>query len=98
MTDPTDKAQNPPAAKAQIGVCGVGCEKCPKMKKGTCPNKATGGCIPKDNPFCKIATCAHHRGVKLCFECPAFPCETSKTGPLNYGFCQYLASRDINGL
>ena len=81
----------------KIGVCGVNMKKCPRMIKGACPNKGTG-CVPKDNPKCRIATCAHHRGVKLCFECPAFPCDITKGGPLNYGYCQYLACKDINGL
>ena len=46
----------------KIGVCGVACEKCPRMIKGACPNKETG-CVPKDNPKCRIATCAYHGGL-----------------------------------
>jgi hypothetical protein len=98
MTEPADRAQNPQTSKVTTGVCGISCEKCPRKAKGVCPNKETGGCVPKDNPHCKIATCAHHRGVKFCFECSAFPCNTSKSGPFNYGFCQWLATKDINGL
>jgi hypothetical protein len=76
----------------KIGVCGIACEKCPKMVNKTCPNKEVG-CLPKNNPFCKISTCAYGRHVRLCFECPDFPCETTKTGPISYGYCQYLTGK-----
>jgi hypothetical protein len=76
----------------KIGVCGIACEKCPKMAKGKCPS-GSEGCKPKDNKFCKIATCAFNRKVKLCFECPEFPCETTKSGPISYGYCTYLAGK-----
>jgi len=79
-----------------IGICGIACERCPRRDKDACPN-GREGCTARDNPHCRIATCAFHRGVKLCFECPAFPCDNTKTGPLNYGYCQYIACRDING-
>jgi hypothetical protein len=74
----------------RIGVCGVACEKCPRMVKGSCPN-GNQGCVPKDNEFCQVATCAYNRGVGLCFECGDFPCETTKSGPVSYGYCAYLA-------
>jgi hypothetical protein len=76
----------------KIGVCGIACEKCPRMVKGTCPNKKQG-CIAKDNKFCKISTCAFNRGIKLCFECAEFPCEITKTGPISYDYCQYISGK-----
>jgi hypothetical protein len=76
----------------KVGVCGIACEKCPRMAKGICPNGATG-CIPKENPFCAIASCAHKKGIKLCFECAGFPCEVTKSGPVSYGYCEYLAGK-----
>ena len=41
----------------RIGVCGVACEKCPRMVAGECPSRDVG-CIPKENKFCAVATCA----------------------------------------
>ncbi|MCJ2564095.1 MAG: DUF3795 domain-containing protein [Candidatus Thermoplasmatota archaeon] len=78
----------------KIGVCGVACEKCPRRVSGGCPN-GEDGCVPKENPFCKISTCAHNKGIELCFECPEFPCETTKEGPIGYGFCQYISGKDF---
>jgi hypothetical protein len=49
----------------KIGVCGIACEKCPRRTNKTCPNGETG-CIPKENPFCKIAACVFAKGVQLC--------------------------------
>jgi len=77
----------------KIGVCGIACEKCPRMIAGNCPNQDTG-CIPRENKFCKIATCAYTRTVKLCFECAGFPCETTKSGPISYGYCTYIAGKE----
>jgi hypothetical protein len=77
----------------RIGVCGIACEKCPRMAKGNCPN-GERGCKPRETKFCKVASCAFRKGVKLCFECSEFPCETSKLGPINYGFCQYLSGSE----
>jgi hypothetical protein len=77
----------------KIGVCGIACEKCPRMTKGTCPNGETG-CTPRENRFCRIATCAAKRAVRLCFECADFPCDITKQGPIAYGYCQYLAGRE----
>jgi len=76
----------------KIGVCGIACEKCPKMTKGQCPNGETG-CQSRENKFCKIGSCAFQKGVKLCFECAEFPCETTKSGPISYGYCGYLAGK-----
>jgi len=58
----------------KIGVCGIACEKCPKMTKGICHN-GEHGCVPKENKMCKIASCAHAKAVRWCFECNQFPCE-----------------------
>jgi len=76
----------------KIGVCGIACERCPRMTNKTCPNYPNG-CTPKQNPFCKIATCAHQHNIHHCFDCPHFPCDTTKTGPISYGYCQYLAGK-----
>ena len=76
----------------KIAVCGIACEKCPRMVSGQCPN-GEAGCLPKANPFCKICSCAFEKGVGLCFECPQFPCEISKSGPISYGYCQYIAMK-----
>lgn len=73
----------------KIGICGIACEKCPKMVKGECPNGETG-CTPKENKFCKIATCAFRKGVRLCSECPEFPCKNIKSGIISYEYCQFL--------
>lgn len=77
----------------KIGVCGIACEKCPKMMKGTCPSYPVG-CEPKENPFCKVATCAYRKGVKLCFNCPDFPCETTRSGPIAFGYCTYISGKE----
>jgi hypothetical protein len=47
----------------RIGVCGIGCEKCPKMRQNKCPN-AENGCAPKENKFCKIASCAFEKKMR----------------------------------
>ena len=78
----------------KIGVCGIACEKCPRMMKGACPS-GEGGCMPKENPFCKISTCAYHKKISLCFECPEFPCETTKDGPINYRYCKFLVETSV---
>jgi hypothetical protein len=76
----------------KIGVCGIACEKCPRMTKNKCPN-GPQGCTPKHNKMCKITSCAYQKGISLCFDCPEFPCETTKIGPISYGYCQYLAEK-----
>jgi hypothetical protein len=76
----------------KIGVCGIACEKCPRMTGGLCPNGPTG-CQPRENKFCKIASCAHQKGVSLCFECAEFPCETTKSGPISFGYCGYISGK-----
>ena len=78
----------------KIGVCGIACEKCPRMAKGICPN-GEAGCQPRENRMCQIATCAFRKGVALCFECLEFPCQTTKSGPISFGYCQYLAGREF---
>ena len=77
----------------KIGVCGIACEKCPRMTKGICPN-GPAGCTPKENRFCAITTCASKKGVRLCFECAEFPCETTKSGPIAHGYCQYISGKE----
>jgi len=79
-----------------ISVCGIGCEKCPRRIQGKCPN-GEQGCFPKENKMCKIATCAFKKGVSLCFKCSEFPCETTKKGPISYGYCQYISGKDFKG-
>jgi hypothetical protein len=78
--------------KMKIGVCGIACEICPRISKGICPNETTG-CQPRENKFCKIASCAFQKGVHWCFECPEFPCETTKSGPISFGYCGYIAGK-----
>jgi len=62
------------------------------MARGACPS-GEAGCRPWENPFCKVATCAHRKGVELCFECPEFPCETTREGPIEYGYCRFIAGK-----
>ncbi|OPX83339.1 MAG: hypothetical protein A4E53_04680 [Pelotomaculum sp. PtaB.Bin104] len=76
----------------KIGVCGIACEKCPRMVKGKCPN-GDEGCKPKDNKFCKISKCAFDKNISLCFDCPEFPCETTKQGPISFGYCTYISGK-----
>lgn len=76
----------------KIGVCGIACEKCPRMVKGICPN-GMGGCTPRENKFCSISTCAFKKGARLCFECAGFPCEVTKSGPISYGYCEYITGK-----
>ena len=79
-------------SKMKIGVCGIACEQCPRMQKKMCPN-GDKGCIPRDNKFCKICSCASKKGIDLCFHCTDFPCELTKEGPISYGYCQYIAGK-----
>lgn len=78
----------------KIRVCGIACERCPIMVMGICPNGDTG-CSPKENKMCAIASCAFHKGVRLCFEYLDFPCETTKSGPISYGYCRFIAGKDF---
>ena len=77
----------------RIGVCGIGCEKCPRMVQNKCPN-GENGCTPKENKFCKIATCAFGKKIRFCFDCQEFPCEITKTGPISYGYCQFISGKE----
>jgi hypothetical protein len=77
----------------KIGVCGIACEKCPRMVRGACPN-GDKGCVPRENKFCKICSCAFDKGVRLCFECPDFPCPTTKKGPIAYDYCSYMVGKE----
>ncbi len=76
----------------KIAVCGIACEKCPRMTTGQCPN-GEAGCVPRQNRFCRICSCAFGKGIRYCFECPEFPCELTRTGPIAYGYCQYIAGK-----
>jgi hypothetical protein len=76
----------------KIGVCGIACEICPKMVKKQCP-AGENGCQARENKFCRICNCAFQKGVRFCFECKEFPCETTKSGPISYGYCTYLAGK-----
>ena len=76
----------------KIGVCGIACEKCPKMTSRTCPNYPDG-CKPKQNKFCKIATCAFENKASLCFERSEFSSEITQSGPIAFGFCRYRAGK-----
>ncbi|OPY26442.1 MAG: hypothetical protein A4E31_01506 [Methanomassiliicoccales archaeon PtaU1.Bin030] len=75
-----------------IGVCGVACEACPRRTAGKCPN-GQAGCVPRENPFCEICTCASRRGIDTCFRCLDFPCETTRKGPISHGYCQYISGK-----
>jgi hypothetical protein len=77
----------------RVGVCGIACELCPRMAKGACPHGGEG-CRPEANPYCKVASCAFERGVRTCFQCPDFPCETTKLGPISYEYCRYIAQKE----
>lgn len=77
----------------RIRVCGIACERCPRMMRGICPS-GEAGCKPKENRFCKIATCTYNKGVNLCFECTEFPCETTRLGHISYDYCQYISGRE----
>ncbi|MDD1768548.1 MAG: DUF3795 domain-containing protein [Methanomassiliicoccales archaeon] len=76
----------------KIGVCGIACEICPLMVKEKCPN-GEKGCTPKMNEFCRVSTCAFERGVRYCFECPDFPCETTRSGPISHEYCMFISGK-----
>jgi hypothetical protein len=44
--------------------------------------------------MCRIATCAYEKGISHCFACPQFPCETTKLGPISYGYCCYISGKE----
>jgi hypothetical protein len=81
-------------SETKVGVCGIACEKCPRMTSETCPNGPMG-CYPHDNKMCAIASCARRKGIEICFECPEFPCETTKSGPISYGYCTYISGKGV---
>lgn len=74
----------------KVGFCGIACELCTRMTRGTCPG-GSEGCGP--NEHCAVSTCAFERSVSTCFECEAFPCETTKSGPIDYEHCKFMAGR-----
>ncbi len=75
-----------------ISVCGIACERCPRRIQGKCP-VGEQGCIPRENKMCKICNCAYNKAIRYCFECSEFPCEFTKKGPINFGFCEYIAGK-----
>lgn len=77
----------------KIGVCGIGCEICPKMVKGVCP-VGEMGCYPRRETPCKVCSCAFEKEIEHCFACAKFPCELTKESPIAFGFCQFIASRE----
>ncbi|MBD3256504.1 MAG: hypothetical protein GF383_15520 [Candidatus Lokiarchaeota archaeon] len=74
-------------------VCGINCEICPRRVLGKCPNK-NRGCIPRENKFCEICSCAYEKSIQNCFACDEFPCELTKKGPINFEFCKYLSGKE----
>lgn len=76
----------------RIGVYGIAGEKGPRLERGPCPNGAEG-CRPKVNKFCAVATCAFRKGMCFCFECADFRCEVTKSGPVAFGYCTYIAGK-----
>jgi len=66
------------AEELKIGACGIACCKCPEFEK-------CGGCsikVPDD--VCPLPKCVDSKGIKLCFDCPEFPCEKNyKGGPID---------------
>lgn len=76
----------------KVGVCGIACEICPRMAQGKCPAGARG-CVPRNHDICPVCRCAHARGIRYCFECSEFPCETTKEGPIAYELCLYIAGK-----
>ena len=56
-----------------IGYCGVNCAACPDLAGGKCP-----GCRqtvwPEGDP-CPPVACCRKKGIKVCGQCPQFPCE-----------------------
>jgi hypothetical protein len=57
-----------------FGACGIYCELCPLYRNEKCE-----GCFKRNEwfkPPCTLVTCTTERGIKCCFECEEFPCET----------------------
>jgi len=78
----------------KIGGYGIACEVCSKMSRDECP-AGREGCVPRPNKFCAVCQCAYERGVRLCFECEEFPCQTSKAGPIAYEYCLFIAGKAV---
>lgn len=54
-----------------LSLCGLNCGLCPMLLGNHC-----GGC-GNGNQSCRIAKCSlNHGGVKYCYECIQYPCET----------------------
>ena len=73
----------------KVGVCGLFCERCPKLARKEC-----SGCAA--NETCAMPECASSKGLKLCFDCRSFPC--SKCGSLfQKGWMGFAGSRKVVG-
>ncbi|MCK7511911.1 MAG: hypothetical protein MZV70_52950 [Desulfobacterales bacterium] len=77
----------------KIGVCGIACEACPSMVRGTLPERR--GRLPaQGKPFLRDRHLRPStRACGSCFECAEFPCETTKKGPIAFGYCQYISGK-----
>jgi hypothetical protein len=63
----------------KVGVCGIACEKCPRMTGGLCPN-GEAGCVPRQNKMCQIASCAYAKGVSLVLRVQRVPMRDDEEG------------------
>jgi len=60
--------------KPIFGACGIYCELCPLFRDEKCD-----GCFKRNKwykPACQLFLCATGKGIKCCFECREFPCQT----------------------
>lgn len=55
-----------------IAYCGVNCAPCPDYTLGKCP-----GCrqTDRDDDPCMPVRCCREKGIDVCGQCDAFPCE-----------------------
>ena len=74
----------------KIGVCGIACEKCPNMQKALqIQGKSDQPAIVYIDGLERTV-----KHVDICFNCPDFPCEVTKSGPISYGYAQYIAGKE----
>ena len=60
-----------------LGKCGFYCEGCPSYLKSHC-----SGCLYEhDSGDCFTRDCVIMKGIRLCGECPEFPCDAILTLP-----------------
>ena len=64
----------------RIGVCGIACEKCPRMQKGSCPN-GTAGCVARENNFCQICNCAPPKALNSALNAKSSPVKPPSKDP-----------------